>query len=954
MKIFDSFRKSQFQNLKRNAFCLLALILSACQNGEDNSQSDFRIEYEKFELDNGLDVIFHIDRTDPVVAVALTAHVGSAREKAGRTGFAHLFEHLLFLESENLGKGGLDKLSARIGGSGANGSTSRDRTNYFQTVPSDALEKMIWAEADKIGWFINTVTEPVLAKEKEVVKNEKRLRVDNQPYGHTQYVIDKALYPEGHPYNWQVIGSLEDLQNATLEDVKDFYRKWYGPNNVTLVISGDFDPAQAKEWVEKYFNEIPRGEEVAKQPKQSAVINKTMKFYHEDNFARLPELTVAWPTVPLYHKDYYPLVVLTKYLTEGKKAPFTQVLVNDLRLTSEVRMFSRNSELAGQAQLSIRAFEEIDLDSVQSAINKAFNQFEKSGISEQDLDRIKAGQEADFYGSLSSVLGKGFQLAQYNIFADDPGYINEDIRKIQEVTSADVIEVYEKYIKDQPYVATSFVPKSSALLALEGSVKANVVEEPIVLGAENSFDPSLEASYEKTPSSFDRSVEPPYGSPPSVKIPEVWQASLTNGLEVLGIESNEVPLIQMNLVIDGGQLLDSPEKVGVANMVAEMMTRGTETKTPVELENAIAQLGASIRVSSGKDEIRISATTLARNYEATIDLIQEILTEPRWDNEELELVRQKVINALKQQEANPNTIASNTFDILIYGKDNILSKNSLGDQKGIESVTMADLKNYYDKFLAPNVAKFYFVGSISQEKAISSLSSLQKEWKMKEVTIPKTKISATPKNSTVYFYDVPNAKQSVLFIGYPALTKTDADYYPAVVMNYILGGGGFASQLTQELREKKGYTYGIGSYFSGDLSGTFAIRSNVRSNITLEASQAIKNILEEYGPNYSFQDLETTQSALIKGNARAFETARAKLNMLENVGKYNWPVDYLKQQEAIINEMTVEEVKNLAAKYINPNKMYWLVVGDAATQLERMKELGFGEPVLINQDSARK
>ncbi|MDX1754240.1 MAG: pitrilysin family protein, partial [Salinimicrobium sediminis] len=267
----------------------------------------FEVDFETFTLDNGLKVIFHVDRSDPVVAVALTSHVGSSREKEGRTGFAHLFEHLLFLESENLGKGGLDKLSARIGGSGANGSTSRDRTNYFQTVPNDALEKMLWAEADKLGYFINTVTEPVLAKEKQVVKNEKRQSVDNRPYGHTQYVIDKNLYPKDHPYNWQVIGSLEDLQNATLGDVKEFFNRWYVPNNVILTVAGDFDKDQAKGWVEKYFGEIKRGPAIPELKKQPANLQQTKKLYYEDNFARLPELTYAWPTVPSYHKDAYAL-----------------------------------------------------------------------------------------------------------------------------------------------------------------------------------------------------------------------------------------------------------------------------------------------------------------------------------------------------------------------------------------------------------------------------------------------------------------------------------------------------------------------------------------------------------------------------------------------------------------------------------------------------------------------
>src|SRR5688500_14435765 len=274
----------------------------------------FKISYEKFTIPNGLQDVFHIDRSDPVVAVSLTAHVGSAREKEGRTGFAHLFEHLLFLESENLGKGGLDKMSARIGGSSANGSTNRDRTNYFQTVPNDALEKMLWAEADKLGWFINTVTEPVLEKEKQVVKNEKRQGVDNAPYGHTSYVIDKALYPADHPYNWQVIGSLDDLQRATLADVKEFFRRWYVANNVTLVVAGDFDTAQAKAWVEKYFNEIKPGEAVPRLPKRPGVLKQTVSFYHEDNFATVPQLTRTWPSVEFYHPDSYPLAVLVNYL----------------------------------------------------------------------------------------------------------------------------------------------------------------------------------------------------------------------------------------------------------------------------------------------------------------------------------------------------------------------------------------------------------------------------------------------------------------------------------------------------------------------------------------------------------------------------------------------------------------------------------------------------------------
>ena len=909
-----------------------------------------KVEYEKFTLPNGLDVVFHVDRSDPVVAVSLTAHVGSAREKAGRTGFAHMFEHLLFLESENLGKGGLDILSSKIGGSGANGSTSRDRTNYLQTVPKDALEKMLWAEADKLGWFINTVTDDVLAKEKQVVKNEKRQGVDNNPYGHTSYVIDKALYPADHPYNWQVIGSLDDLQNATLPDVKEFFRRWYVPNNVTLVVAGDFDTAQAKKWVEKYFSEIKRGEAITPQPKRPGVVKQTVKLYHEDNFARLPDLTLTWPGVESYHPDSYALDFLAGYLTDGKKAPFYKVLVEDKKLTSDVSMFSSNSELAGEIGLNVRAFADKDLDVVMTAIDEAFAKFEKEGISEKDLNRIKAGEETQFYNSLSNVLGKGVQLAQGNIFAKDPGYVEKDIQKTLAVTTADVKRVYGKYIKGKNYVATSFVPKGKIPLALEGSTKAEVVEEKIVAGAEDEVDASAQAKYDRTPSTFDRSVEPPYGPSPEVKVPAIWEDKLSNGLRVYGIEHREVPLVTFEIVIDGGQHLDDINKVGVANLMARMMTQGTQKKTPLELEEAIDQLGAGINVSASTEDVRISVNTLARNYDATLALVEEILFEPRWDAKEFDLVKASVLSQIDQRMADPNWVAQMTYNGLIYGKDNIRSRAILGTKESVAAISLDDLKAFYAKNLSPSVARMHVVGAVDKTKIASSLKGIESRWKAKAVNIPVYKTPAPPAKTQVYFYDIPDAKQSILRFGSPALAATDADFYPASVANYILGGGGFASQLTQQLREGKGYTYGINSGFSGTQTvGTFTISSGVRANVTLESAQLIRTILQDYAKNYSDKDLAGTQSFLIKSNARAFETAGAKLGMLENISKYGWKYDYVKDREGIVKAMTVARIRDLSGKYLDPNRMIWLIVGDAKTQLPRLKELGFGDPILIQK-----
>ncbi|HLV91967.1 MAG TPA: pitrilysin family protein [Aequorivita sp.] len=927
-------------------------IFVSCEKPLEKTSEDkeFKVEFETYTLDNGLQVIFHVDNSDPVVAVALTSHVGSAREIEGRTGFAHLFEHLLFLESENLGKGGLDKMSARIGGSGANGSTSRDRTNYYQTVPKDALEKMIWAEADKLGFFINTVTEPVLAKEKQVVKNEKRQRVDNAPYGHNFYVIHKNLYPEGHPYSWEVIGSLEDLQNATLQDVKDFYNRWYVPNNVTLTIAGDIDVDQAKKWVDKYFGEIERGEGIPKMEKQPVTLSETKKLYYEDNFARLPQLTLTWPGVYQYHPDSYALEVLATYLTKGKKAPLYQSLVENKKLTDAVDGYQYNSEIAGQFMMQVTAFPNTSLQEVLEGIEDGLEKFEAEGISEADLNRIKAGQETAFYQGLSSVLGKGFQLAQYEIFAGDPGFVNQDVKNILAITPEDVMRVYNQYIKGKNYVATSFVPKNQKALALTDSKLADVVEEPIVEGAEESFDSSVVAEYEKTPSSFDRSVEPPYGESPDVKVPDVWKDELSSDIKLYGIENNEVPLVQYRIQLDGGMLLENPEKIGVSNLLANLMTQGTATKTPEELENEIETLGASINTVAIKEAILIYGNTLAKNYDKTMALLEEILLEPRWDEKEFELQKQSVLSQIERQKANPNSIAGIEFDKLLHGEGHILSHDNFGTRESVEAITLDDLKAYYNSNFSPNITKVHVVGAVTKAEVTNSLSSLNDRWESKDVVFPEIGELPMPETSKIYFYDFPGAKQSVLNFGYPALAATDADYYPANLLNYRLGGGGFASQLTQELREGKGYTYGVRSGFSGtNIKGPFMVNSNVRSNVTYESASLIKEILENYGKNFNDNDLEITKGYMLKSGARAFETLNSKLSMLSNISNYNYPVDYAKQRENIVKSLTVEEVKTLAEKYIRPDKMIYLIVGDAATQLDKLGQLGMGKPVLLNK-----
>ncbi len=925
-----------------------AASLSASQT-VNKGASSFNVEYERFTLENGLTVLLHVDRSDPVAAVALTAHVGSAREKEGRTGFAHLFEHLLFLESENLGKGGLDKLSARIGGSGANGSTSRDSTNYYQTVPIDALEKMIWAEADKLGFFINTVTDPVLAKEKQVVKNEKRQRVDNRAYGHNQYVIDKNLYPAGHPYSWQVIGSLDDLQNATLADVKAFFNTWYVPNNVVLTIAGDIDVAQTKSWVKKYFAEIPAGETIPKLATQPAKLDETVKRFHIDNFAQAPLLTMVWPTVPQYHDDYYALQVLSQYLSEGKNAPLNKVLIDEKKLTSNLYLYGYDAELAGQLQLQVMAFNGVDLNAVYAGIEEALARFEKEGIAPEDLARIKAGQETEFYQGLSSVLGKGFQLAQYEIFAGNAAFISQDVKKILGVSQEDVMRVYRTYLKDKPYVATSFVPKGNKELVLAGSTKANVVEELIVEGAEEAFDASIAADYERTPSSFDRTKEPAYGASIEVTPPQVWQSTLSSGIDIAGISNDEVPLVAFEIKLDGGMLLDPAGKAGTANLLAELLLKGTATKTPKQLEQEIQLLGATLETNASETAVTISGSVLSKHYDALMALVTEVLLSPRFDEAEFALAKDDVINQIEQIKANPNAIAAAEFKALLYGNAHPFAQTPLGEKESVTAISLDDVKAFYRSNISPSLAKFHVVGDIEPSDVKQALVTLNSAWVPKKVSLPNVSEPSLPETSQLFFYDVPDAKQSVLYFGHAGLKAKHSDAYLASVMNYRLGGGGFASQLMQELRENKGYTYGIRSSFSSDqYTGEFIIKSAVRSNVTLEATQAIQDILLSYGNGYSSEDLEVTKGFTLKSGARAFETLGAKLNMVDEISDIGLPNDYVLQQQAEVKALTVDDVKRLYNAYVHPGKMIYLVVGDKATQFKRLEALGLGTPVLLN------
>jgi len=925
-------------------FILFLMIMFSCKTV--TKETELSIPVEKYSLPNGLTVVLNEDKSDPIAAVAVYYHVGSSREVTGKTGFAHLFEHMMFQRSENVGE---DQLFKEIQGAGGtlNGSTSQDRTNYYEVIPKNALELALWLESDRMGYLTNTVTKASLINQQNVVQNEKRESVDNAPYGFNSEIIAKTLYPAGHPYSWTVIGLMEDLTNATVEDVRGFHKKFYTPNNATLAISGDINKEEVKSLIEKYFGEIPGGEPVEKRGPMPASLAGTIRLYHEDNFAKAPQLTMVFPTSERYSKDSYALNFLGELMANTKKAPLYIVLVKDKKLTSRVMTRNMANELAGSFMISVPANPGVNLTEVEKAIFEGFEKFEKDGFTEDDLTRIKAQYETRFYNSFASVQGKAFQFAEYEIYTGDPQYYMKDLAAIQSVTIQDIKNVYEKYIKGRDFVQTSFVPKGEVNLIAEGSVNAGIVEEDVTKAAEVRGESVPEEPIIKTPTKFDRSVKPLPGTDPEVTLPQVWKSSLANGIEIWGIEHNELPLVQYSIILEGGHIAEDISKAGLANLVASMMNEGTKNKTPEELEDAIGLLGASIRVSSGDDNISINVSTLVKNFEKTIALVEEMILEPRWDEEQFNLAKSRIINTLKRNKANPSYLASTTLDKLMFGENNILSIESSGTEASVSSITVDDMKAFYEKYFSPSVARLLVTGNLNREKVESAFSALSQKWQAKEVIIPELKVPEAPQKSAIYFVNVPGAKQSVISIGAPSLPRTSPDYYPAVVANYKLGGS-FNGLFNLILREEKGFTYGARSNISGSNDyGIFSASSEVRTNSTLESVTIFKTEMEKYRENMPQEYIDFTKNALIKSNALRFETIGSLLSMLNTMSSYDLPVDYVKQEEAYVRTLTPEKQLEITRKYIDPTRMYYVVVGDANTQLKELEKVGLGKPILV-------
>lgn len=924
---------------------LTAMSMNSCDR---NSAEEAKLDYEKYTLPNGLEVVLHEDKSDPVVSVAIQYHVGSNREKPGKTGFAHFFEHMLFQRSENLPRNAFFQKIDELGGS-FNGGTSNDGTVYFETVPRDALEKVLWMESDRMGYFINTVTEGGLKREIDVVSNEKR-QGENAPYGLAFDLVFKNLFPEGHPYSWTVIGEIPDLRSATVEDVKEFYNKYYTTSNATLVIAGDFDKAQAKQLVEKYFGEIEARPKPEAPKVQNVTLDSTKKISYEDVFCSAPMLIEAYPGVETYNEDGYALDFLTNLLAGDKKSPLYKVLVEERKLGPEVEMFSYQLEIAGLILFDIKTFPGVKLDDVQAGIREAFDRFEKEGIDPKDLDRYKAQEETRIYNRLVSTNGKAISMARDNVFGGAPDRTLRELDKYRAVTVDDVMRVYDKYIKGRNYLAVSIYPKGAQELALTGSVPAVVEQESIDEQQMNSQAGAVvDDPYEKTPSKFDRSVEPGLlANTPELKVPAIWSETLPNGMTVKGIEYTELPLVNFSIELNAGMLLDDPAKPGVAQMTAQMLNEGTADKTPEQLEEAIGQLGARLRITSGRESMTLSGNCLEKYFPQVMELVEEMLLRPRWDEAAFAVVKERTLDNIRQAATEPESIASNVFNKVVFGEGSILSNPASGTESSVQAITLDDLKAFYARNFTPKSARMSFVGGLTQPEVTQALSSLTANWEPKEVKMPVVADNDPKPAAKVYFVDYPGARQSYILLGKKSMPIQSPDAYPALIVNDKLGASS-GSLLFDILRLKHGYTYGAYSRFAqNNLSNTFQAYSSVQATVTKESAALFRDILQGYHDGYTQQYLDQTRDALLRTKNGSFETPGSQLNMLRMISLYNLPEDYVKQQENTLKTITLDEAKAVIARDLDYDEMIFVIVGDAKTQLPGIRSLGLGELVVVD------
>jgi zinc protease len=900
------------------------------------------IPYEKYVLPNGLTLVLHEDHSDPIVHVDVTYHVGSAREEIKKSGFAHFFEHMMFQGSDNVADEQHFKIVTESGGT-LNGTTNRDRTNYFETVPSNQLEKMLWLEADRMGFLLDAVTQKKFEVQRGTVKNERGQNYDNRPYGLAGEVSAKNLYPYGHPYSWLTIGYVEDLDRVNVADLKNFFLRWYGPNNATITVGGDIKPQEVVKLVEKYFGSIAKGVEVKDMPAVIPTLDKDRYISYEDNFIRFPMLRITYPTPEARSIDETALDCLSEVLGQGKNSILYKNLVKSQQAL-QAQSFNSTSELAGEFITVILPSQGKTLVEMEKIYRQSLEEFEKRGITDEDIQKYIAGQEAQTVNSLSSVSGKVSTLAAYQTFENNPNFIQEEIKRFRNLKKEDVMKAYNKYIKGKGAVVLSIYPKGQKNIAADDNYTVNTSG---YVAPNYGYDG---LKYNKSKDNFERNKMPSNGANPVVKVPPFWKETLTNQTKIIGAKNDETPTVTLLLNFPKGQWSNPIDKAGLASLTSQMLNEGTEKYTAEQFASELDKLGSSVAFFAGDEEMGVQVQTLKKNLDKTLVLLQEKLYKPRFDVADFERLKKQTQAGIKNQQTQAAFVASDVYGKILYGKNDIRAVSGSGTAESVEKITLEDVKAFYNSlnlkgdFVDGSVV---IVGDVEKAEIMPKLAFLGKIGKANEPTKTANTFIAAPdvNKNVLYLIDKPKAAQSEIRIGYvnPAL-KYDAtgEYYKVGLMNYVLGTA-FNSRINLNLREDKAWTYGArGSFSANDYDARYTASAGVKVNATdssvYEFMKEIKNYADA---GITDAELGFVKNSIGQSDALRYETSFQKAGFLGRIQKYNLPNNFVAQQNEILTKITKEDINALAKKYLLYNKMSLLVVGDKAVILKGLMRLGY-------------
>ncbi len=903
------------------------------------------IPFEEFTLPNGLRVVVHTDRKAPIVAVNIWYHVGSKDEPAGRTGFAHLFEHLMFQRSENH-DGEYFEPFKQVGVTGQNGTTNTDRTNYFENVPTTALDMALWMESDRMGHLLGAIDQAALDEQRGVVQNEKR-QGENQPYGQVWEKLNRALYPAGHPYHHSVIGSMNDLNAASLDDVKTWFRTWYGPNNAVLVLAGDIDVATAKEKVARYFGDIPAGPTMA-QPKVD--VAKREKSTRETMTDKVPQARIyrAWNVAEVGTTDIDQLQLFAQVLGGAKASRLDQRLLHQDKLVDNVSAGAYSSQLGSNFMIMATVKQGVDPAKVEAIIDEEVRKLIKDGPTAAELARGKTAFRAGFIRGIERIGGFGGKadaLAECTVYEGDPGCFRRSLKVINDATAADVRGIGAKWLGPGDHT-----------LVVEPGARVALAEEPSATPKPFNV-PAVDPKFSTLPTQVDRSAGVPQTQQfPELKFPQLHRATLKNGTQVILAERHDIPVVQFSYEFPGGFTADQGRKSGTANFTMDLMGEGAGKLGALAFADAADMLGASMGASASLDSASVYLSALKENLAPSLALYADMLRTPRFEQGEIDRVKATWIAGIQQEKVNPNAVAMRVLPPLLYGKGHpyAIPFTGSGREADIQSLTRQDLVDFHRDWLRPEQGTLIVVGDTTLKEIVPMLERQFGDWKS---TGPAPQVKATvdvarPAKGRVYLIDQPGAVQANLFAGQVVPSTLDAGATRFDIANGVLGGD-FTSRLNMNLREEKHWSYGARSSASSTLGQRpWLAMAPVQIDKTGEAMAEMRREIADFasgGEPVTAPEVTRIRNIQTLSLPGAYETASAVMGTISGIVRYQRPDDYVFKRKAEIEAMTPAQVQQAAAT-LDPNALTWVVVGDLKQTEKEVRALNLGEVTVIDAD----